>query len=57
MSTTSVEELEEKVTDLTILGKDLLTAIDLNTECLNDGEAWVKLQYLADEIEAFGAIL
>lgn len=53
----STELLEEEITDLKLLGKDLLIAIDLNTEYLNDGEAWVKLQYLADEIEAFGAIL
>lgn len=57
MKVIDIEELEEKVQDLQSAGKELLTAIDLNIEHLDDGQAWVKLQYLADEIEAFGAIL
>jgi len=57
MNISNIEELEEKVTDLTMATKDLLSAIEQNTEYLNDGEAWVKIQYLADEIDAFGAII
>lgn len=37
--------------------KELQDAIEANTEFLNDGEAWVKLQYIATELDDLKGIV
>lgn len=37
--------------------RELEEAIEANTEILNDGEAWVKLQYIATELDDLKGIL
>lgn len=37
--------------------KELLDAIEANTEYLNDGEAWVKVQHIATELEDLKGIV
>ena len=37
--------------------KELEEAIEANTEYLNDGEAWVKLQYIATELDNLKGVL
>ena len=37
--------------------KELQDAIEANTEYLNDGEAWVKLQYIATELDNLKGVI
>ena len=37
--------------------KELQDAIETNTEYLNDGEAWVKLQYIATELDNLKGVI
>lgn len=47
----------EYVADVRGAFKELQDAIEANTEFLNDGEAWVKLQYIATELDDLKDIL
>lgn len=43
--------------DVRLAVKELQDAIEANTEYLNDGEAWVKLQYIATELDELKEVL
>lgn len=43
--------------EVQLVVKELQDAIEANTEFLNDGEAWVKLQYIATELDDLKGIL
>lgn len=43
--------------DVRLAVKELQDAIEANTEYLNDGEAWVKLQYIATELDELNGVL
>lgn len=43
--------------EVQLVVKELQDAIEANTEFLNDGEAWVKLQYIATELDDLKGIV